>query len=367
MEMARKQAGISSKKVPSCFHFAGKCPTRLVRKTYDPEVMTVDLMEIGARIEEELERIRSVGQKGRMMPRMLNIERCRIKKRVRTSSGLEVTEKGTWINLLVRAIYGGNTVQGECTSRTLVDLDLQGLTRSLRDQVSLCGLGRVGMGKRKIAVAVSPHALRQMLEPIVEEGLTANSMGKGILLGIDEAGDMVFENRATIRDVGALPGGVSSSSFDDEGTPTSDKYLVRKGRVTTFLNNLLSAARTGSSPTGNASRSEAVGPVGVSGTNLVVEGGTRPIRRILEERLWCVVAHEVDLHFSPEGQGLFSIQDPILYHRGEPEGFIREALYVSASMQAPISFLGELSKETQWVGNMKVPYAVLNQEVFANG
>ena len=69
------------------------------------------------------------------------------------------------------------------------------------------------------------------------------------------------------------PDGPLCRTFDDEGTPTAEKDIIREGTLATFLHNRETARKAGVASTGNGYRMQYNAAVSTGATNLVVQNG----------------------------------------------------------------------------------------------
>jgi PmbA protein len=69
----------------------------------------------------------------------------------------------------------------------------------------------------------------------------------------DSIGEVIGSPHVTIVDDGRLPGGLGTSPFDAEGTPTRMTTVIERGVLKTFLYDTYYARRLGAQTTGNAS------------------------------------------------------------------------------------------------------------------
>ncbi|HZO92672.1 MAG TPA: metallopeptidase TldD-related protein [Candidatus Baltobacteraceae bacterium] len=76
---------------------------------------------------------------------------------------------------------------------------------------------------------------------------------------VDRVGERIGSERVTLIDDGRLRGGLGSSPFDGEGTPTRETAVVDRGVLRTFLADVYWGRRIGIASTGNAANG-AVGP-----------------------------------------------------------------------------------------------------------
>ncbi|MDB5028504.1 MAG: pmbA, partial [Candidatus Eremiobacteraeota bacterium] len=83
-------------------------------------------------------------------------------------------------------------------------------------------------------------------------------------------GERIGNERVTIVDDGRLRGGLGSSPFDGEGTPTRETVVVREGILQTYLSDVYWGRRLGIASTGNASG----GGVGANNLFLAPGAGT---------------------------------------------------------------------------------------------
>src|SRR5207247_10604971 len=103
--------------------------------------------------------------------------------------------------------------------------------------------------------------------------------GEAVLKGRSPLAPMVGQpvsgEAVTLVDDGRLTRGSAAAPFDDEGVHTTRTPLVEAGVLRGFLHNTFTAARLGTTSTGNAGRQGYRSVPGVSPTNLYVEPGAR--------------------------------------------------------------------------------------------
>lgn len=128
------------------------------------------------------------------------------------------------------------------------------------------------LGSGRVPVVMTPHAFAR-LAGILTAGLSAKSVWKGISPFAGRLGDAMFDGRLTITDDPLMHGSPYSYPFDDEGTPAGEKFLVERGRIGTFINDLKYAGKLGAPPTGNGARGYSSLPY-PSFSNIVIGPGT---------------------------------------------------------------------------------------------
>ncbi|MEM1508310.1 MAG: TldD/PmbA family protein [Thermofilaceae archaeon] len=116
----------------------------------------------------------------------------------------------------------------------------------------------------------------------------------------------------TVVDDGTLPGGLRSSSFDGEGSPTVRKTVVEHGILKTYINNTFTARLLGMQPTGNAADLLSVAP-----SNTIVQAGDMSLEEMV----------------SGVKQGLFvsRFSGMIRFQDGVISGAAKQAFYIENS------------------------------------
>ncbi|HYN87819.1 MAG TPA: TldD/PmbA family protein, partial [Ardenticatenaceae bacterium] len=135
----------------------------------------------------------------------------------------------------------------------LADLDPEALgAEAGRKAVGLLG-GRP-VPTQRAPVVYSPYAAAQLLGAVAR-ALTARAMQRNRSFLQGKMGTVVASDVVTLLDNGRLPGGLATRPFDDEGVPTSATRLIDEGVLQAVLYDSYTAARDGTTSTGNADRS----------------------------------------------------------------------------------------------------------------
>lgn len=71
-----------------------------------------------------------------------------------------------------------------------------------------------------------------------------------------------------------MENGARSRAFDDEGTPSISKYLIKKGILETYLHNHKTAIKDEVASTGNGIKNSPKGVIGTFATNMYIENGS---------------------------------------------------------------------------------------------
>lgn len=357
MRLARSLSSKSPRKVPRDFHFAEPIKARDVKHLRDTEATSGSIEDLALRIVSEVDR--HIDPRDQLEIEQLVVERSVLTKHIVTSEHLDAKEVGTWIQVEAAVRHRGKNLWAQLTSRTLAGLHIEDLVDNLREQATLSELGFCPRESKGFPLLLAPAAVAKLLGPIVEEGMAGNSASSGGLLGMLQRGQRIFAQGITIQDNGRLPGGICSSSWDDEWSPTANTTLVRRGCSWNRMYDLLTASRNGVRPTGNGFRMGVHHPVSVMPTNVVVSGGRRSVQEILDDYEWCVLAHEIDPSVAPDGVCVINVPQGTVFRKGKAVGRTRKPLDYRLSLEAPMDFPAEISSEIRWVGSMMAPFAIL--------
>lgn len=110
---------------------------------------------------------------------------------------------------------------------------------------------------------------------------SAESVQKGLSLFKDKIDVKVASDLLTIVDDPYLQTGLSSRTFDDEGTKTAIKKIIDNGVLTNYLYNWKTAKKDNKESTGNAHRSSYKSSLGISPTNFYVQKGDKPFQELI--------------------------------------------------------------------------------------
>ena len=105
--------------------------------------------------------------------------------------------------------------------------------------------------------------------------LSAANIAVGNSYLTDSIGERIGSDLVTIVDDGRLPGGLGTSPFDSEGTPTRRTVVFERGKLETFLYDTYYARRLGAKSTANA----AGGGIGVN--NFYLEPGAQSLEELI--------------------------------------------------------------------------------------
>ena len=153
-------------------------------------------------------------------------------------------------------------------ARGLGGLDADEVARRAADR-ALSVLGATKIPSARIPVVFDPYTSAQFLG-VIASALTGEAVQKGRSLFADKLGERVAGS-VTLTDDGRVDGAPGSAPWDDEGTPTRRTEVIKDGVLTSFLYDIVSARRDGTTSTGNASRAGFKSGPGPSPTNMALD------------------------------------------------------------------------------------------------
>lgn len=164
-------------------------------------------------------------------------------------------------------------------SRHYRELDPAAVGREAADK-ALRMLGAKSVATMQVPVIFDPYIGSSFLG-LLARALTGEAVQKGKSLFAGRKGEKVGAECVTIIDDGTLAGGLASAPFDGEGVASRRTSLIEKGYLAGFLHNSYTAAKEGSTSTGNAVRGGFKSTPEVAATNLYLQPGPKP-----PEELW---------------------------------------------------------------------------------
>lgn len=176
-------------------------------------------------------------------------------------------------------------------------------------------------------VLLPPPAFGSLLGLVIS-GFSGVPVWKGVSPMTGRQGEKVFSELLTVRDNPSIPGSPYSIPFDAEGVNVSEKYLVKKGVVETFIADLKYAEKLGIAPTGNASRGYSSLP-GPSFNGIEVDPGEDTHGSILSSIKKGIIVHQfIGLGQSNTITGDFSANLDLAYivEEGKITGRVKDCM-----------------------------------------
>ncbi|MBN1485575.1 MAG: TldD/PmbA family protein [Chloroflexia bacterium] len=324
-----------------------------------------DLIALGREIVERISAYEGGG--------MVNVQVRRLREEVRllNSSGLDVESRRTVLELwvLVERAREGDifSARGQVLACRREDVDGPALAERMLDRLRWAER-IVPVERGDLPVVLRDQAVLCLFYPLLF-GLSGREVLQGLSPLGDKLGRRVLDERFTLIDDGRLAFRPYSAPYDDEGTPTAAKPLIKGGVLRQFLYDLKTAAQAGAHPTGNAFKREMFGggdyqvPPLIDATNWLVRPGERSLEGVLqgmEEAL--LVERVLGLGQGNVVAGEFSnaIASGYLLRRGEVVGRVKGTMIAGNVYDRLRDGLIALGDEPEWVGGwLHTPAIVL--------
>lgn len=175
------------------------------------------------------------------------------------------------VEALAEADGATTSAYGLDFARTADELDVEAAAREAAGRATRLLGGRKPSSGR-LAILLDPFATAAFLG-VLAGPLTAEAVQKGRSLFAGRISESIAADHVTLLDDGRLLDGPAAAPWDAEGVPTGRTTLIADGVLTGYLHNAYTAAKDGTTSTGNASRGGFRSPPGVSPTNLFLRPG----------------------------------------------------------------------------------------------
>lgn len=193
---------------------------------------------------------------------------------------------------------------------------------------------------------------------------SAFNVDAGLSFLADKLGKKVGIEGLTLIDHGQVLNGVNSRSFDDEGLPTRDNTVIKKGVLNTYLHNTTTAKKFGTGSTANA------GIIEPSPWNIEVLPGDMTEDEMLKEmKTGLLITNNWYTRFQSYRTGEFSTipRDAMFYiERGEIKHSVT-GIRLSSSLPKFLSSIRGVGRERRWIKWWEVETPVLTPAVLVEG
>ena len=148
-------------------------------------------------------------------------------------------------------------------------------TRDIGHKAAAYTLRMLGAGDGRTAEVegVFPPETGFNFVKLVADMVAADLVQKKKSIFSGKLGEIVASEKVTIIDDGRMKDGLSTSSVDGEGVPTTTKEIIRNGKLETFLYDSYTAHRAGTTSTGNAMRRSFSSKPYIAPSNFYMQAG----------------------------------------------------------------------------------------------
>jgi len=331
-----------------------------VEDIYDKDVESLDESVIADILKDILNR--SYDPRVKSVNSEFNISKYNVC--IVNNLGVEGEEKSTLSSLSVdiSAMEGDKYSSSfdSVASRHLKNINSEQIISSVQD-LAIKGLNKKKIVSGEYKVLLDPMASLYLVCIALNSALNADLIQRKRSFLTDELNKAIGSEKLTVIDDGLLKGGLGSSSFDGEGSPSQRNILIEKGILKNYLYDSYTALKEGKESTGNAVRNSFRSLPVISSRNMIILGGNKYSQDMLAEI-------EKGIYF----RSTFDSPNVIT---GEFSGMINEGFYIEkgeikhALLQAGLGVslrnlfnnIIELSKDSRWIFNYNIPYILVEK------
>ena len=150
-------------------------------------------------------------------------------------------------------------------------------------QKCLTFLGAKRIKTERMDVILRGKVFGAILETLLAPAISANNIQRNRSPLVGKLNESIFSDDLTILDDGTAEGSFASTEFDDEGIPTTKKYVVEKGVLRIYLYDTYTANKDRTKSTGNAYRRSISSTPIPWITNLIVIPGNQTLDDMIRD------------------------------------------------------------------------------------
>jgi len=326
-----------------------------VPQTYDDRIpkMTHELVDLA---EEAINAAHAEGAR-RSSGVLVTIE---WERHVKTSAGAEGRDKGTDIDLSIRAFVDDDSSgQGNSCAARLEDFNPK-LAGTEAGKIANQARNPVFGDEGKYRVLFGPSIMAEFMNRTADFA-TAYSVDLGLSPLAGKIGQKVASEKLTLLDDRRMPGGINSCSLDEEGYPTQRTTIIDHGTLKTYLHSSYSVAKYGGALTGSAFYAGGTWGIAPVALNVVVEPGEYNQEELFEQvGDGLYLTNNWYTRFQNYQTGDFSSicrDGAFQIKNGKIERSVK-GLRISDNMPRILQSITSLSKERKWIKWWEVPTPV---------
>jgi PmbA protein len=279
---------------------------------------------------------------------------------VKTSAGAEGKDRGTDINLSIRAFVDDDSSgQGNSCATRLEDFNPK-LAGSEAGKIASQARNPVFGDEGNYRVLFGPSIMAQFLNNTADFA-TAYSVDLGLSIFADRIGQKVASEKLTLVDDRRMPGGINSCALDEEGYPTQRTTIIDHGTLKTYLHSSYSVAKYGGALTGSAFYAGGTWGIAPVALNIVVEPGEYSQEKLFEQvGDGLYLTNNWYTRFQNYQTGDFSsiCRDGAFEIKNGKIARSVKGLRISDNMPRILQSITALSKERKWIRWWEVPIPV---------
>jgi len=316
-------------------------------------------------IEKMIEMGRAVADKLKKAEEGLQIDvglgRVVSNSALQTTNGLELkeTESSFGIGAGIERIDGNDILMLYHSGQSVKVEDFT-------DEVTTKILERLEISRNLVAfeggpmpVIFPPRAMMTLLLPLLQ-AINGKTLAQGSSPLEGKLEEKLFDEKFTLYDNPLVPLKPASSSFDGEGIPCRKMAIVEKGVLKNYVLDLKTASQTNMKSTGSARRGLTSTP-SPGTSNLVMEPGNTSINDIIsdiEKGLWVDTVLGLGMGNLLSGSFSNTLGVAFKIENGKLTGRVKN-VSIAGNIYELLKNITAISKETEWLGSLCMPYLML--------
>ena len=287
---------------------------------------------------------------------------------VLTSAGAEGSDKGTEIEMTVRAFTADDASgQGITIATGISDFNPEEAGRKA-GQIAKMAQNPTQGEPGRYNVVFGPSIFANLLNR-VGGSASAYAVDQGLSFFADKLSKKVAAENFTLYDNSRLPSGPGSVGLDDEGYPTGQIPLISNGVLENYLHTSYTAAKYGASLTGSAAFEAETGMYPTP-RNLILSTGESTLEDLLDKaHNGLYITNNWYTRFQNYQTGDFSTicRDGVFEIKNGKLGRPVKGLRVSDNMIRILQSVKALEKEQHWIRWWEVDIPTLTPHVLVEG
>ncbi|HAX61694.1 MAG TPA: hypothetical protein DCX95_03925 [Elusimicrobia bacterium] len=283
---------------------------------------------------------------------------------IMNSNGLELSSCGTVFSYGISCVASdGKEIQvgGESkVARIFKEIDFETVTNeAVKNSVDLLGAKKITTGN--YSVVFNQNVACEFLA-LLDSSFSAYAVQKNVSLFKGKLNEKVCSDRLDIIDDGTLGGGVATSSFDDEGTPTQKTVLIEKGVLKNYLYDLYTANRDNVKSTGNSSRSYS-GSSRPAPTNIYIQKGNFSFNELLKSIAvgGLLITETMGMHNADAVSGEFSVGVNGFFVEDGIKKFPIHGITIAGNILDLFSSIGGVGNDLRFYGSIGSPSLLISK------
>ena len=176
---------------------------------------------------------------------------------INNTNGVDCSEKSTYISGVINADSDHGTAPvsgvGAASSRTFAAFSPEDIGNDA-SEMCINSINPENCEPETYSIIFEPYAFGDMLAFVFSSNFNLKTYSEKRSCFAGKLGQKVAASRFSLIDDPHIPEGIGSKPFDDEGTPTSVRYLIDSGLFANTYSDSFHAFKENQQSTGNASR-----------------------------------------------------------------------------------------------------------------